>query len=45
VFYKEFIEAYNAFVENKEPFVAKCKEQLNGEDLLGLLEYVGMQKY
>lgn len=34
VFYKAFVETYNAVVENKEHFMAKWKEQLESEDEL-----------
>ncbi len=34
VFYKAFVEAFNAVVKNKEHFMAKWKEQLESEDVL-----------
>jgi site-specific DNA recombinase len=34
VFYKAFIESYNAVVENRERFIEKWKEQLKSDDVL-----------
>ncbi|MDD2494640.1 MAG: recombinase family protein [Tissierellia bacterium] len=34
VFYKAFIEAFNAMVENKEYFIEKWEEQLKSDDVL-----------
>jgi len=34
VFYKAFVEAYNAIVENSETFMEKWEEQLESDDVL-----------
>ncbi len=34
VFYKVYIEAFNALAENKEHFLAKWQEQIESNDVL-----------